>query len=494
LKNATAQRIDLAVVLRDFAQIEPTLIQGMHLDSRFVRPGDAFVAIAGKNSHGLSYVEAAAANGAGVILYDPADLGTTVFPSNVQAIAIPKLKSCLGILSDRAYGEPSARLEVAAVTGTNGKTTCAWLYAICRDEKASYLGTLGAGRPPKLTATTHTTADVFSLNRALADFCEFGSRHAGIEVSSHALDQDRIAGVRIPIAAFTNLTRDHLDYHGTMAAYGAAKARLFGCVGVCHAVINVNDAFGRQLVNGLPENVEPTLVSVQGSVEHIGRYVVATDIDCRETGLTLRGKTHEGDFALETKLVGKFNAENLVVVLGMLLGSGVKLPDAIERLSVASAPPGRMEAFSIESGPLVVVDYAHTPDALEKVLLALRVHTRGDLYCIFGCGGDRDPGKRPIMAQVAEAHADYVIVTDDNPRTEDSQSIVSGIISGFSANAHVLVETDREIAIRSTVAKARSGDVVLVAGKGHEDYQIVGTEKTYFSDRSIANDLTRRAA
>jgi UDP-N-acetylmuramoyl-L-alanyl-D-glutamate--2,6-diaminopimelate ligase len=494
LKNATTQETDLASVLRDITQIRPTIVRDMHLDSRCVQPGDAFVAVAGKNSHGLSHVDAAAANGAVAVLYDPADAESIAFPSTLQAIAIPQLKSRLGVLADRAYGEPSARLEVAAVTGTNGKTTCAWLYAICRDDKASYLGTVGAGRPPQLTATTHTTADVFSLHRALAAFCEYGSRHAGVEVSSHALDQGRIAGVRVPIAAFTNLTRDHLDYHGTMIAYGAAKARLFGCIGVRHAVINVDDAFGQQLVTGLPAHIEPTLVGVQREIDSRGRYVIATQIECRATGLALRGKTHAGDFAIDTKLVGKFNAENLVVVLGMLLASGVQLSDAIERLSAASAPPGRMEAFSTESGPLIVVDYAHTPDALEKVLSALRVHTRGELYCVFGCGGDRDPGKRPIMAQVAEAHADYVIVTDDNPRTEDSQAIVSDIVSGFSADAPITIERDRETAIRSTFAKARSGDIVLVAGKGHEDYQIVGVEKTYFSDRVIASELTRRAA
>ena len=210
--------------------------------------------------------------------------------------------------------------------------------------------------------------------------------------------------------------------------------------------------------------------------------------------MILRGDSHEGAFTLETRLVGRFNAENLLIVLGMLLASGLNLAQASERLATATAPPGRMEAFPSAMGPLVVVDYAHTPDALHKALSALSAHVRGDLYCVFGCGGDRDPGKRPLMAKVAEAHSKYVVVTDDNPRTEDPDAIVSAIVAGFSGQAQVRVERDREVAIRSTVARARLGDIVLVAGKGHEDYQILGNEARYFSDRAIADDLTRRAA
>ena len=494
MKNATAPSIDLAQALDGIAQIQPTIVGALRLDSRLVTPGDAFVAVAGTASHGMRHVDDAVANGAIVVLYDPADVGQSEFPRHVTSCAVPALKSRLGELADRAYGQPSAKLEVAAVTGTNGKTTCAWLYAICRDDHAAYLGTIGSGRPPVLAPTTHTTADVFALNAALADFYASGSRHAGIEVSSHALDQDRVAGVRIPIVAFTNLTRDHLDYHGTMASYGAAKERLFACRDVAHAVVNVADSFGRQLAGRLPARIEPTLVSSQDVEPSSRRYVRTTGIECRESGLVVSGDTHEGAFRLETRLVGNFNAENVIVVLGMLLAAGLPLSEAVDRLSVASAPPGRMETFASVSGPLVVVDYAHTPDALEKALAALRVHVRGNLHCIFGCGGDRDPGKRPLMAQVAETRADFVVVTDDNPRTEDPDSIVSDIVAGFSGRSKVTIQRDRETAIRSTVARARRGDIVLVAGKGHEDYQILGTEKRYFSDRAIAAELMRKAA
>jgi len=494
LKNATARPIELSSVLRGIAQVSSTIVSDLRLDSRLVQPGDAFVAVAGTASHGIRHAATAVANGAIAIFYDPAEVESADLPSVGKAIAIPALKSHLGELADRAYGQPSAILEVAAVTGTNGKTTCAWLYAICRDEQAAYLGTIGSGRPPHVTPTTHTTADVFSLNKTLADFYTSGSRHVGIEVSSHALDQNRVAGVRIPIAAFTNLTRDHLDYHGSMASYGAAKERLFSCRNVCHAIINVDDSFGAELISRLPASVEPTLVSLNHVAPSTRRYVVAMQIDCRETGLVLHGHSHEGAFKLETRLVGRFNAENLLIVLGMLLASGLSLAQASERLAIATAPPGRMETFPSVVGPLVVVDYAHTPDALDKALSALSAHVRGDLYCVFGCGGDRDPGKRPLMAKVAEAHSKYVVVTDDNPRTEDPDAIVSAIVAGFSGHAQVRVERDREVAIRSTVARARRGDIVLIAGKGHEDYQILGTETRYFSDRAIADDLTRRAA
>jgi UDP-N-acetylmuramoyl-L-alanyl-D-glutamate--2,6-diaminopimelate ligase len=313
-------------------------------------------------------------------------------------------------------------------------------------------------------------------------------------VSSHALDQHRIAGVRLKLAAFTNLTRDHLDYHGTMAAYGAAKERLFQSRGLAHAVINVGDAFGRLLAARLPPGVERTTVEVGGTPPATGRYAVASEVESRADGLALAGRTHAGPFALRSPLVGAFNAENLLVVLGLLLAADVPLAAAVEALAVARPPPGRVEPFALGAqGPTLVVDYAHSPDALAKVLAALRPHTRGTLWCVFGCGGDRDSGKRPLMAAAAEAGADRLVVTDDNPRTEDPERIVAMITAALTGRVPAHVERDREAAIRGAASAARAGDVILIAGKGHEDYQIYGHERRRYSDRDVARSLAEAA-
>ena len=491
---AAVRSIDLGRVLPDVATAMAVMVGDLRLDSRDISPGDAFVAVSGRSTHGLKHVESAIARGAIAILHDPADRFEINLPESVCIIPVPNLAARLGPIADSAYGEPSAAIEVVGITGTNGKTTCAWLYAMCRDSNAAYLGTLGAGRPPHLTATTHTTADVASIHRMLARFRDQGAVHAALEVSSHALDQGRVCGVRLPIVAFTNLTRDHLDYHGSMAAYGAAKESLFAHPGVRQAVINIDDAFGLEILGRLPAGVESLCVSLRTDAPKRGQYLVASRIECRDKGLRVVGDSHLGAFSVDTQLVGRFNAENLLVVLGLLLASGLPLREATGRLAGVTAPPGRMEAFSALGGPLVVVDYAHTPDALDKALTALRSHVSGHLYCVFGCGGDRDTGKRPLMAKVAEALADHVIVTDDNPRTEDPDQIIAMIVAAFSEGVSVRIERDRELAIRSAVAQANPGDIVLIAGKGHEDYQIYGAESRHFSDREIAMELTRRAA
>ena len=495
--GATARRGgELAWRLHGRVAAPRVTVRDLVLDSRQVEPGDAFVAVAGRSTHGLEHVDAAIARGAIAVLWDPVDVAVLpALPPSVTAVAVPTLAASLGDLADRFYGHPSAEMELAAITGTNGKTTCAWLYAVCRAADAAYLGTLGAGRPPLLAPTSHTTLDVMALHRALRSFRDAGARHVGLEVSSHALDQGRVDGVRLPLVAFTNLTRDHLDYHGTMQAYGAAKERLLHGRGIRHAVINVGDAFGAGLAERAPEGVRVTRVTSGGGVPPDGRYVVATGIACHAGGLDIDGVTHAGPFRLSAPLVGAFNAENLLVVLGLLLASGVPLDAAVAALAVASPPPGRMEAFRVGAhGPTLVVDYAHTPDALSKALAALRAHTTGTLWCVFGCGGDRDAGKRPLMAAAAEAGADRIVVTDDNPRSEDPDRIVAMITAAFSGRVPVHVERDREAAIRGARAAARPGDVILIAGKGHEDYQLYGAERRAFSDRAIADALLREAA
>ena len=488
--------VELATLLHGRVAAPRVVVRDLVLDSRQVMAGDAFAAVGGRSTHGLEHVAAAIARGAIAILWDPSAGGELPgLPPSVTAVAVPGLQELLGELADRFYGAPSDTVDVAGVTGTNGKTTCAWLYAACRGGQGAYLGTLGAGRPPALAPTSHTTLDVLSLHRTLAGFRDAGLRHAGIEVSSHALDQDRVAGVRMPVVAFTNLTRDHLDYHGTMEAYGAAKERVLHCRGVRHAVVNVGDAFGAGLASRAPTGVDVTRVSVAGPAPGQGHHVAAHKVECHAAGIDIEGSTHAGPFRLSSPLVGAFNAENLLVVLGMLLATGMPLAAAAEALSAAAPPPGRMEAFRVGTdGPTIVVDYAHTPDALAKALAALRVHTAGSLWCVFGCGGDRDAGKRPLMAAAAEAGSDRIVVTDDNPRGEDPDRIVAMITAAFSGRVPVHVERDREAAIRGARDASRRGDVILVAGKGHEDYQIYGNERRVFSDRAVAESLLREAA
>jgi len=491
-----SEEVELSWLLAGIVAAPRIAVRDLTLDSRTVKPGDAFVTLAGKSSHGLDHIEEAVQRGAVAVLWDPAEgRELPALPPSVTAVAVPGLRPELGDVADRFYGEPSTDADVAGVTGTNGKTTCAWLFAQCFGATGAYLGTLGTGRPPDLAPATHTTPDVVAVHRTLRALVDAGARHLAMEVSSHALDQKRIDAVRMPVTGFTNLTRDHLDYHGSMAAYGAAKERLFHARGVEHAVINVADPFGRELAGRLPAGVALTTVAASGNAPRAARFVVASGLECRADGLEIVGETHAGPFRLRSPLIGSFNADNLLLVLGLLLASGQPLAAAIEALARASAPPGRMEGFAVgPNGPMLVVDYAHTPDALTKVLGALRSHTPGKLWCVFGCGGDRDPGKRPLMAAAVEAVADRIVITDDNPRTEDPDRIVAMVSGALTGRVPAHVERDRARAITETARQARPGDVVLIAGKGHEDYQIFGTERRYFSDREVARTLTGRAA
>jgi UDP-N-acetylmuramoyl-L-alanyl-D-glutamate--2,6-diaminopimelate ligase len=483
--------VELAWLLAGLVAAPRLAVRDLTQDSRSVQPGDAFVALAGRTSHGLDHLGDAVARGAIAVLWDPTDgRPLPTLPPAVTAVSVPGLKPELGDLADRFYAEPSSELQVAGITGTNGKSTCAWLLAECHGEVGGYLGTLGCGRPPHFTAAAHTTPDVVAVHRALRALADDGARHVAIEVSSHALDQHRVDGVRLPITGFTNLTRDHLDYHGSMSAYGAAKEILFHRRGVEHAVINIGDPFGRELAARLPAEVTLTTVQTAGAAPRHGCHVAASAIECRADGLEIRGSTHAGAFRLRSPLVGEFNAENLLLVLGLLLAGDVSLPAAQKALARAAAPPGRMETFRVGAdGPTLVVDYAHTPDALAKALAALRAHVAGTLWCVFGCGGERDAGKRPLMAAAAEAGADRIVITDDNPRGEDPERIVAMIKEGLSGRVPAEVERDRAAAIAGAARAARAGDIVLIAGKGHEDYQLYGTERRPYSDRELARAL-----
>ncbi|MGE0029529.1 MAG: UDP-N-acetylmuramoyl-L-alanyl-D-glutamate--2,6-diaminopimelate ligase [Steroidobacteraceae bacterium] len=478
----------LDTLLEGIAAAPPLPVAGLTLDSRAAGPGDAFVALKGGSRHGLDHAPQAIAQGARAVLWDPAE-GTTpaVTARNVAYVAVRNLRDRLGGIADRYYGSPSSRLAVAGVTGTNGKTTCAWLLASAVQNlgrRGAYLGTLGAGFPPEVAGAALTTPDVITLHRQLRALADAQASHVAMEVSSHALDQGRVDGVRMRVAAFCNLSRDHLDYHGTMERYAQAKERLFRLPGLEHAVINVGDPVGARFAASLATGVALTSVAVGGRAPAASRFIHVARTHLAQGGLELEIDGHFGQRRLRSRLVGGFNAENLAVTLGMLLGWGFDVDEAIAALGNCTAPPGRMESYRLANGALAVVDYAHTPDALTQALTALRAHARGRILVVFGCGGDRDPGKRALMGEAAERLADRVIVTDDNPRGEDAERIVAMILAGLREPARARVVRDRALAIDAALDEARPGDVVLVAGKGHEDYQIVGNERRSFSDRA----------
>jgi UDP-N-acetylmuramoyl-L-alanyl-D-glutamate--2,6-diaminopimelate ligase len=463
-------------------------VAGLSLDSRAVTTGDAFVALRGARGHGLEHAGEAAARGARAVLWDPdegREPGSAA--SAVPCVAVTSLRDRLGGIADRFYGAPSSRLTVAGVTGTNGKTTCAWLLASAAGRLArrgAYLGTLGAGFPPEVAGGALTTPDVISLHRQLRALADAGATHVAMEVSSHALDQRRVDAVRLRVAAFSNLSRDHLDYHRTMDRYAEAKARLFRLPGLEHAVINVGDAVGARFAAALPAGVELTAVAVGGEAPSAARFVHVPRVRAGDRGLDLDVRGHFGERRLRSPLIGAFNAENLAITLGVLAAWQFDVDESLAALAACGAPPGRMEGYRLPGGALAVVDYAHTPDALAKALAAVRAHARGRVLVVFGCGGERDPGKRGLMGEAAERLADRVIVTDDNPRGEDGDRIVAMILEGMHEPGRVRVERDRARAIDAALAEAGPGDAVLVAGKGHEDYQIVGRERRDFSDRA----------
>ncbi|HUH00203.1 MAG TPA: UDP-N-acetylmuramoyl-L-alanyl-D-glutamate--2,6-diaminopimelate ligase [Gammaproteobacteria bacterium] len=478
------------------AELAGRPVVDLTLDSRRIVPGALFLAVPGTRGHGLQYVAQAAAAGAALIAWEPAaDLDAPRLPPGCAAFPVPGLRARLGGLADRYFGAPSRRVAVTGITGTNGKTTCTHLVAGALDglgQRAGVIGTLGSGAVAHLAASGLTTPDVVEVHRTLAHLAGQGIRAVAMEVSSHALDQGRVDGVRFAVAAFTNLSRDHLDYHASFAAYGASKLRLFLAHDPATSVVNVADEFGHRLYARLPRDARRIAVSdrpddVAGAAEH----VLLREFTPLEDGLELRLDGDFGAVTLRSGLVGRFNAENLALSFAVLRALGVKPEAAAEALAACGAPAGRMEAFA-DAGRdvLAVVDYAHTPDALGKALTALRQHCKGRLWCVFGCGGDRDRGKRPEMARVVEQLADEVVITDDNPRREDGAAIVADILGGLADRGRVRVERDRAAAIRLALAGAGPGDVVLIAGKGHEEVQLVGDEQRPFSDRRLVAELT----
>ena len=468
-------------------------IHGLSADSRDLRPGDAFIALAGATTHGLRFAQAATAAGVAAIVYEtPAPAGVALPPN---AVAVDGLRAKLGHLADRFYGAPSRAMALTGVTGTNGKTSTVQLIAQAlslHGDTVGTIGTLGVGLYGAHEAGERTTPDVIAVHRLLARLREQGATQVAMEVSSHALEQGRVDEVAFQVAVFTNLTRDHLDYHGTMEAYGEAKARLFAWPTLQAVVVNLDDAFGATLMDRVAAGVRRFGVSARG---HADATLSARSLQLSPQGLHFDLVEAGASHPVASPLLGRFNIENLLAVAGVLRALDWPLAAVAAMLPQLAPVDGRMSRVGGRAGqPLVVVDYAHTPDALEQALSSLREHTPGRLTCVFGCGGDRDRGKRPQMAAIAEAGADRVIVTDDNPRSEDGDAIVADIVAGFENPQAARVQRDRAAAIALALQGADASDIVLIAGKGHETYQEVGGRRLPFDDLAVARNLLEAKA
>jgi len=477
-------------------------VRGLTIDSREISAGDLFIAYRGASVDGTQYIQDAIAAGASAVVFD-GDVEASLL-NRVPMIRVSELQQKVGVIASRFFSDPSQQLFVVGVTGTNGKTSCCHFLSQAlqlNGDRCGVMGTLGYGLPDALQVATHTTPNSVVLQSHLKEMVDAGASSVVMEVSSHALAQARVAAVAFDVAVFTNLTRDHLDYHGDLEAYGAAKRKLFDMPGLSHAVINRDDAFGKELLATLPTGVNAVAYGlinespdVTALLESQGVYGAVTRLD--ESGIEMRIVSSWGNGVLRNEhLLGAFNASNLLAVLSVLLLMDVALDKALALLAQVRNASGRMERLGGKGEqPLVVIDYAHTPDALQSVLLALREHCRGRLICVFGCGGDRDSGKRPLMGAVASQYADEIVITDDNPRSEDAALIVREIVSGIPSDKKVAVIHERATAISTALKSASADDVVVVAGKGHESYQIVGEQTLPFSDRECVQSILQEAA
>jgi UDP-N-acetylmuramoyl-L-alanyl-D-glutamate--2,6-diaminopimelate ligase len=494
-------------------------IAGLALSSNTVKVGDLFFAFPGVVTDGRKFIDDAIAKGAVAVLAEEGSphpnpppqaregtgianslpwataplTGTGRGRARVGAIPIFYLKNLAficGKIAAQFYDQPSKKLKVIGVTGTNGKTSCTHYLAAALTQlgiKSAVMGTVGNGIFGKpLQVQNQTTLDPISIQRFLADMVNQQVQVVAMEVSSHALTQGRVSGVEFSAAIFTNLTQDHLDYHGDMQSYWQAKRKLFVEYDVPHIIINADDQYGQKLLADFPTAIaycldpvpSPSRARVRGDQLILSRHGIQANIE-----------TPWGDGLLQIKQIGRFNLSNILAVLATLGALGIALDDILKTLENLPLVPGRLQTFNAPHKPLVVVDYAHTPDALKNVLMTLRENCQGKLWCVFGCGGDRDPGKRSIMGSIAEQLADHIIITDDNPRTEKAEDIVAQIIEGLESKKTVIIEHDRITAIKYAINYAELSDIILVAGKGHEDYQEIGKEKRHYSDIETVNNL-----
>lgn len=480
----------LADLLRGFADAPAIEISNISSDSRSLKKGDLFLACGGESSHGLDYIADAVTAGVAAIAWDSSTASAPQADVGIPTVPVPDLAAHLGEIANRFYSRPSESVNVVGVTGTNGKTTVAWLAAQCCEllnETCGYVGTLGAGVGEIEGGEGMTTPGAVELHGRIAEFRDAGAAWAAIEVSSHALAQGRVDGVVFDTVLFTNLSRDHLDYHGSMQSYAETKAKLFLEYPARNKIVNLDSEFGTQLAGRCGGDV----VTVSTRFDRVanGRpYVFVRSVVASDAGSQVRVSSSWGDGEFSLPLPGEFNVANAVIVLAGLLTHGVPMREACAALASVSAPPGRMERVMVAGdSPSVFVDYAHTPEALDVALSALRAHCKGDLWCVFGCGGDRDAGKRPQMGRIAERRADRIVITSDNPRSEEPGAIIDAVVAGLERPDHGTVIEDRAAAIAWAIGEAAADDVILLAGKGHENYQLLGSGRIDFSDYGVAH-------
>jgi UDP-N-acetylmuramoyl-L-alanyl-D-glutamate--2,6-diaminopimelate ligase len=474
----------------------------LEIDSRRVNSNSIFCAYPGSANDGRNFIEGAIVNGVKAILYEPGIEIKTPDSNKFKNIAVKNLMQYVGLLAAAKYDNPSKKFNTIGVTGTNGKTSVThWLNQIYTmlKSKSAIIGTIGAGVYPDVIDYAATTPDPITLQKLLANFAGQKIDVLAMEVSSHSLHQGRVNGVAFKTAVFTNLSQDHLDYHKTMEAYYQAKRDLFYWHDLEHAIINIDDEYGQRLVNEMSSPHKRSLRALQGKAWqsmpfNILTYGVdsgelrATDLSITLSGMSFKLMYSEEEYAVNVKVIGRFNVYNILAVVGTLIANGYKLSQIVPLLSNLKPVCGRMDAIIQKDCPLVVVDYAHTPDALLNTLNTLRdVEHSGQLYCIFGCGGNRDTAKRPLMGSIATKTADFTYITSDNPRYEEPEEIIRQIVVGIT-NPNYEVIVDRKEAVIKAIAKARPHDIILIAGKGHETYQDVKGEKHHFSDFEIARE------
>ncbi|MBT8141079.1 MAG: UDP-N-acetylmuramoyl-L-alanyl-D-glutamate--2,6-diaminopimelate ligase [Gammaproteobacteria bacterium] len=462
--------------------IQAIKVRGLALDSRRLQRDEVFIAVQGGAAHGLDFLDSILDKQVAAIIFEPSEQYPENFTSTVPMIAVEGLGQKVSDIAARFYAHPSEDLGVIAITGTNGKTTCAYLLTqlLTNLEKdAAMIGTLGAGRLDEIQESGLTTPDAISVQALLAEFRDRGIEYVVMEASSHALHQNRLAAVKIDVAAFTNLSQDHLDYHADMHAYLAAKAQLFNFPSLATGVLNADDKVFRKLQSLMPAKLKTINFSLQAS----GSATVsasAIQSDARKTEFTL--SLNNKNYFVQSPLLGEFNVANLLLVISVMTALNFDPEAIVAQIKQLSAPKGRLQRMGNLETPTVVIDYAHTPDALEKALQTLKPLSQDKLAAVFGCGGDRDKSKRPVMGMIAANLADQIYLTDDNPRTETSEDIIADIQNGIREQIEVRIIPDRAKAIRQSIHAASAQDIVLIAGKGHETFQIIGSTKHDFSD------------
>ncbi len=479
----------VGVAQADFEQV-PDKVNDLIIDSREVQQGDVFVAIKGHALDGGIFVEQAIIQGAVLVIAD----SRCVLPEldfSVPVIILHELNTKLAHISAEFYGRASEDLTLVGVTGTNGKSTITSMIANLASQcgqSASVIGTLGWGKTDNLTPLANTTPSNVQLQKMLRSLADDKNDLVAMEVSSHGLIQSRVNECQFSAAVFSNLSRDHLDYHGDMKAYADAKLKLFTQCDPALSVINIDDKVGKLWVE--EHDFNRLIVFGKGrEAFNNSQYVLFDEIKYSANGISANFHTSWGNAVVKCALFGEFNLYNLAASLAVLLGLGFDFNKLIEAVKELEPVAGRMQSFSVPDKPTCVVDYAHTPDALSLALQALQQHVPGGVTCVFGCGGDRDKGKRAIMARAAEKYSDKIIVTSDNPRTENADEIIKDILMGFNDSGRILVEPDRAKAIALGIQQTNENEVVLIAGKGHEDYQIIGTQVHHFCDRKLVKKL-----